>query len=132
MATTKKAAPKKRASKKAAPKKRASVKRVNLNNRKFENLLDEHGSHCTFTFRSSPKQKGRICVQDGYVYICNDVNGARDLRIHNMGFACTLLIWKGTKSEIENSGITDFRLGEKDNSIPRIMWAKDYRVDVTQ
>lgn len=137
---TKKAAPKKRATKRATPK-RASEKRtyrkraprIDPDNRPFENLLDEHGSHFRCAMRGGAWYTGRISVKGRSVYLCTPLMGGdQNISVNNMGQRYTLYVGDGSRNRMEiYNNITQFSLGRKDTTLPRVTYAAGYVVSPT-
>lgn len=75
----------------------------------MENLLKCDGRRFRAKIRRA-ECEGRIRVEDGEVYLCQNVAGGTDRCKNKLGYTFAWCIGCGCEEDIENTGVTDFRL----------------------
>lgn len=71
---------------------------LNCDRRRFRANI--HGKEC----------KGNICIEDGKVYLCQNIINGTDRCKNKLGYMFAWCIGCGCEEDIENTGVTDFRL----------------------
>ncbi len=71
---------------------------LNCDRRRFRAKI--HGKEC----------KGNICIEDGKVYLCQNIINGTDRCKNKLGYRFAWCIGCGCEDDIENTGVTDFRL----------------------
>ncbi len=74
----------------------------------MENLLNCNGRKFSAKIRGT-YAKGRIRVEDGKVYLCQNVKDGADCD-DKLGFSFSWKVNKGSRDNLESTDVTDFRL----------------------